>query len=135
MTWTRVDGLRTLELGTPGRVRRELTALVLAGRKRATAGLLDVDYAAEGEEVERVGERLAVLDDGGAHVATVEVTAVRVVPFAEVDDAFAREEGEGYAGHADWAAAHERYWAGVGVAVSAGTPVVCLRFRLVGADG
>jgi hypothetical protein len=32
MTWPRIDGLRTLELGTPGALRKELTALVLSGR-------------------------------------------------------------------------------------------------------
>ncbi|WP_369053142.1 ASCH domain-containing protein [Kineococcus terrestris] len=131
MTWPRVDGLRSIEFGSPGAVRTELVGLVLAGAKTATAGLLEHDYAAEDEEVEHVGERLAVLDDSGARVATVRVTEVRVVPFAAVDDAFARDEGEGYEGHEDWARSHERFWAAhAGVAVRADTPVVCLRFVL-----
>ena len=49
MTWPRVGGLRTLELGSPGEMRSRLNALVLAGRKRATAGVLAVDYEQEGE--------------------------------------------------------------------------------------
>jgi uncharacterized protein YhfF len=54
-----VDGLRALELGTPGDLRAELNGLVLDGRKRATAGLL-AEYAEEQEELEHVGERLAL---------------------------------------------------------------------------
>ena len=62
--WPRVQGLRALELGTPGAFRDELTALVLAGRKQATAGLL-AEYTEEGEELETVGERLVLLDSDG----------------------------------------------------------------------
>lgn len=128
--WPRRDGLRTLELGSPGAVRRELTALVLSGTKRATAGHLD-EYRAEGEDVEHPGERLALVDDAGARAATVEVTDVRVVPFAEVDDDFARAEGEGFTGHSDWAEAHRRSWLEAGLAVDGSTPVVCVRFGVL----
>jgi uncharacterized protein YhfF len=38
--WARVNELRTLGLGTPGDMRADLNALVLAGTKTATAGLL-----------------------------------------------------------------------------------------------
>jgi uncharacterized protein YhfF len=65
--WPRVDGLRSLELGAPGEMRAWLNGLVVEGRKRATAGLL-AEYQTEGEELERVGERLAVLD---AHIPVV----------------------------------------------------------------
>lgn len=40
MTWPRVDGLRALELGSPGETRARLNGFALAGRKRATAGLV-----------------------------------------------------------------------------------------------
>ncbi|MFJ1705946.1 hypothetical protein [Kitasatospora sp. NPDC088346] len=48
-----------MELGTPGGMRAELNALVLSGEKTATTGLL-ADYAEEGEELEHLGERLAL---------------------------------------------------------------------------
>ncbi len=89
MTWPRVDGLRALGLGEPGRMRAELNALVLAGRKRATAGLLDADYRDEDEALEVVGERLVLVDDDDRRLALVEVTDVRVVRFDEVTDDFA----------------------------------------------
>jgi hypothetical protein len=52
--WPRIDGLRVLELGTPGDMRRWLNDLVLSGTKKATAGRL-ADYEAEGEELEQPG--------------------------------------------------------------------------------
>ncbi len=93
MTWPRMDGLRTLELGTPGELRQELVGLVLAGPKRATAGLLG-DYEIEGEALETPGEQLVLVGDDGRRVGLVEITEVEVVEFAEVSDDFARAEGE-----------------------------------------
>jgi len=74
----RIDGLRTLELGSPGELREWLNGLVLAGTKQA--GLLELDYRAESENVEHVGERLVLMDDTGARLAEVAVTAVQIVP-------------------------------------------------------
>lgn len=133
MGWGRVDGLRPLELGTPGRLRQELTDLVLAGEKRATAGLLSADYEDEGEAVEHVGELLALVDDHGDRVGTVRVERVEVVRFDDVTDDFARAEGEGFTGHDSWASAHRAFWAGTGRVVGADTPVVCLEFTLLDA--
>lgn len=130
MTWPRVDGLRALELGTPGEMRQWLNGLVLAGRKRATAGLV-TEYEEEGESIEHVGEKLAMLDDDGRQVATVEVTQVDVLRFGDVPWDFAAAEGEGDADIEEWRAGHRRYWAGEGVVVEDETPVVCLRFELV----
>ncbi len=94
--WPRIDGLRTLELGTPGEMRDRLNALVLAGKKRATAGLLDGDYGNEGEQPEYVGERLVLVDNDGARIGEVEVTAVEIVPMRDVNWEFADSEGEGF---------------------------------------
>ena len=40
----RIDGMRTIEFGTPGPSREKLVNLILHGQKRATAGLLIGDY-------------------------------------------------------------------------------------------
>ncbi len=125
-----VDGLRSIEFGSPGRLRSELTALVLAGTKRATASLLS-EYEDEGEAVEHVGERLAVLDNDARHVGTIEVTRVETVRFDEVPDGFAVAEGEGDRTAADFRAGHLRYWSGEGNAVADSTLVVTLYFDLV----
>lgn len=130
MTWPRVDGLRGLELGTPGEMRAELNGLVLAGRKRATAGLLS-EYHEEGEEFEHVGERLALLDDDGRRVGTVEVTGLEVLPFIDVPWEFADAEGEGFVDLEDWRRGHRRFWENEGTPVKDDTPIACLRFVLV----
>lgn len=128
--WPRIEGLRTLQLGGPGELRRRLTGLVLAGPKRATAGL-HAEYAEKGEELEHVGEVLVLVDDDAAEIGRVRVTGVLVVPFDEVTGEFARAEGEGYAGHADWAVSHRAFWEREGAAVDDTTPVVCLWFDLL----
>lgn len=132
MTWPRVNGLRGLELGFPGEMRARLNGLVLAGQKKATAGLLS-EYEQEGEEFEHVGEQLALLDDEGRHIATVEVTSLDVVPFIEVPWEFAAAEGEGDENLDKWRAGHRRFWAAEGNPVQDDTPIACLRFELVSA--
>lgn len=130
MTWPRVDGLRSLELGSPGELRQRLNALVLAGEKRGTAGLV-AEYDEEGEALEHVGERLALLDDEGRHVGTVEVTSVEVTTFAGVPWEFARAEGEGHRDLEHWREGHRGFWAGEGREVTDDTAVVMIRIRLV----
>ncbi|MEU4639695.1 ASCH domain-containing protein [Micromonospora sp. NPDC023814] len=133
--WPRIGELRTLALGTPGDLRTRLNTLVLGGVKTATAGLL-TEYAEEGEDLERVGERLALVDDEDSLVGVVEVTGVEVVRFAEVTWDFARSEGEGDRSIEEWREGHAAYWARVGTPVTDDSEVVCIRFRLVSAgDG
>lgn len=133
--WPRIGGLRTLDLGTPGEMRANLNTLVLAGVKQATAGLLS-EYDREGEQLEHVGERLALVDDHDGLVAVVEVTDVEVVPFAGVSWDFARSEGEGDRSIEEWRDGHAAFWARAGTPVEDDTPIVCVRFRLVSAgDG
>ena len=40
MAFPVVDGLRTMEIGSVGEMRERLNGLILAGEKRATAGLV-----------------------------------------------------------------------------------------------
>ncbi|MGW3610856.1 ASCH domain-containing protein [Micromonospora sp. NPDC005163] len=133
--WPRIGELRTLALGTPGELRATLNTLVLAGVKTATAGRL-AEYAEEGEELERVGERLALVDDDDALAGVVEITGIEVVRFADVPWDFVRAEGEGDRSIEEWRAGHSAYWARLGTPVDDDTPIVCLRLRLVsGGEG
>ncbi|MEU4566029.1 ASCH domain-containing protein [Micromonospora sp. NPDC023956] len=113
-------------------MRARLNSLVLSGEKTATTGLLS-EYATEGEDLEQVGERLALVDDHDALVGVVEVTAVDVVRFADVTWEFARSEGEGHRDLEHWRTGHRTFWAGEGSTVTDDTPVVCVRLRLVSA--
>jgi len=126
----REDGLRTIEFGTPGEMRQRLVDLVLAGDKRATAGLLS-EYEDEGEPVEHVGELLAMVNTAGNHVGTLHVTRAEVVRFGDVPDEFALAEAEGDLNGADFRASHLEYWTRVGEHVDDDTPVVLVYFDLV----
>ena len=126
----RVDGLRSIEFGTPGPSRENLVNLVLHGNKRATAGLLH-DYEAEGEPVEHVGELLAMLDNDGVHVGTLKVTRAEVVRFADVPDSFALAEAEGDLDAADFRASYLDYWTKAGETITDDTLVVTIYFDLL----
>jgi uncharacterized protein YhfF len=130
MAFPVMDGLRVIEFGTPGEMRRRLVDLVVNGNKRATAGLL-AEYEDEAEPIEHVGERLVVVDDDGHRAALVSVTKVVVSRFADVPDEFAVAEAEGDLDAADFRASHTRFWASVGADVDDDTPVVQIYFDLL----
>jgi uncharacterized protein YhfF len=125
-----IDGLRILEIGTPGEMRQHLNGLILERRKRATAGLL-LDYVRENEELEFVGERLALVDDDMQRIAVVEVVQIDTVPFGEVTWTFAQAEGEGDESLEEWREGHLRFWTSFGEIVDDLTPVVLIRFELI----
>jgi uncharacterized protein YhfF len=120
-----LSDLRPLEFGWPRtELRRELVAAVLRGEKTATAGLLEDRDEPEG----RPGDRLALLGFDDEPVGIVELTEVRVVPAAEIDLPFARDEGEGFESVEEWREAHERFFE---QSIEEDTPIVAVRFRLV----
>jgi uncharacterized protein YhfF len=135
-------GLQVCGFGDPGsELRRELVDLVLAGTKTATAGLL-VEMELDGETVPFPGMREAVIDADGRFVGVIETTECRVLRMADVDDDFARDEGEGFADAAAWRVAHERYFGSYLAelrdrlgdpdwTLGDDTLIVCQRFRLV----
>ena len=131
MAFPRVNGLRTIEFGSPGESRSNLISLILDGNKRATAGTLEWDYLAEDEPIEHVGEKLAVLDNENQQVATIQVTRVEVKKFSEVPDEFALAEAEGDLSGEDFRASHFAYWTQVGLEIKAETEIVLVYFDLV----
>jgi uncharacterized protein YhfF len=127
----RINGMRTIEFGTPGPSREKLVDLILHGQKRATAGLLTSDYEAEGEPIEHVGELLAIVDNDGTHVGTMQVTRCEVLRFADVPDEFALAEAEGDLHAADFRVSHLAYWTRVGETVTDDTLIVTVYFDLL----
>jgi uncharacterized protein YhfF len=107
----------------------ELLGLVLAGRKTATCGALN-QFGEGGEPMPQVGRRDIVLDGKGRPAAVIETTEVTVMRFDEVDESFARDEGEGDLSLAYWRDAHETYFARNG-GFAPDMEVVCERFKLI----
>ena len=112
----------------------ELLGLVLAGTKRATAGLVS-DFAADGEPLPRIGGHWIVCDGAGVPRCVLRSTELRLGRLHSVDDAFAWDEGEGDRSRASWLDAHERYFrrtqAARGEEWSDDLEVVFERFRVV----
>jgi len=109
-------------------VATALAALVLEGRKRATAGLL-VEYEEEAETLPVAGDLWVVTDGTGAPACVIHTTSVEVRHWAEVDEAFAFEEGENGRTLAGWRDAHTWYFASIGRPVEDDTQLVLERFE------
>ena len=112
----------------------ELAALVLAGRKRATASLV-WSYEAEMKPRPEVGALSVVTLFDGTPVCVIETRHVQIVPFAEVSAEFAATEGEGDGSLAFWRRAHTEFFgrecARLGRDFHARAPVVCEEFEVV----
>ena len=127
-------GYEAWSFGDGPEMADRLGMLVVAGRKTATCSAL-WELEAEGEPLSRPGERSIVLDGRGEPLCIIEVTEVTVRRFDEVDEAFARDEGEGDLSLAYWREAHRGFFArtlpGIGRRFSEDMPLVCERFRVV----
>ena len=97
------------QFGDHAALTDELLELVLAGTKRATAGLV-ADFAHEGEPLPRIGGHWVVCDSSGAPRAILRSTELRIGPLHSVDDAFAWDEGENDRTRASWLAGHLAYF-------------------------
>ena len=115
--------MKNFDLGHPRtELRRELVEAVLAGRKTTTAGLLDDD------PVPAAGERFVLNGYDDEPRGVVEVVEARVVPAREIDEQFARDEGEGFDSVEEWRIAHERFF---NQSIGPDTRIVAMRFRVL----
>jgi len=125
-----ISSFDSFAFGGSPRVADELAALVVSGRKRATTSLL-AEYEAEGESLPRVGQYSVVLDGEGAPACVIRTSDVTVKPFLAVDEAFARDEGEGDLSRGYWREVHRAFFSARSPDFSDESPVVCERFELV----
>lgn len=111
-----------------------LAALVLAGRKRATAGLVWAFEQAR-MPLPRVGDLSVVTDWAKAPLCVIETRRVDIVPYEAVTEEFAATEGEGDGSLRYWREAHWAYFGRecerLGLTRSPAMPVVCERFEVV----
>lgn len=112
----------------------ELAALVLQGRKRATAAAAWC-YEAEGQRLPKPGDLSIVTNSAGMPLCVIETRSVEVKPFDEVDAAFAAAEGEGDGSLPFWQRVHREFFsrecAAAGRTFSEKQGIVCERFEVV----
>lgn len=112
----------------------ELADLVLAGRKRATAGLV-CSFEAEAKPLPRPGDLSVVTRFAGEPVCVIETRRVNIVRFDKVSAEFAATEGEGDGSLAYWQRAHTAFFGRecerLGRVFSPDLAVVCEEFAVV----
>lgn len=104
----------------------ELALLVRDGPKRATAGL-----AVDDEPVPEVGDLSVILDGEGSPVCVIRTTELEIRRFADVDEAFAWDEGEGDRTLQWWREAHVSFFERVGHRIDDDSLMVLERFDLL----
>jgi len=85
---------------------REIASLVRIGTKTATGGLVWSNEA-DGTPGSRPGDLWIVIAGPDEPVCLIETTEVRVIPYDEVPEEYAREGGEGERTLSDW---RRMYW-------------------------
>ena len=116
----------------------ELAELVVAGIKRATAGLVR-QFGPGGEAPPVVGGFVVLVDGSEQPRAIWRTTDVRIGPLNSVDEQFARDEGEGERTRDWWLAAHRRFFSrraeAQGFSMHDGIETVFERFEVVWPPG
>lgn len=127
-------GYQAWFFGNSEKQARELAELVIAGTKTATASVVEFNNAHP--EVAPIPNGFSVVTDfHGQPMCVIQTTEIRLLPFGEVDAAFAYDEGEGDRTLADWRAGHSSYFtregSEFGYEFNDSTFICCERFRLV----
>lgn len=111
-----------------------LAELVLAGTKRASAGLVWF-YESSGQPMPKAGDLGVVTNWVGRPLCVIETRAVAIVPFEDVSAEFAATEGEGDGSLRYWREAHWAFFGRecerIGRERSPTMPVVCERFEVI----
>jgi len=112
----------------------QLAALVLRGIKTGTCSAL-WEWEAEGNPIPEVGAISITLNGAGEPVCILETTEITIRRFGEVDEDFARSEGEGDLSLHHWREAHANFFSRVlpkiGMEFTDQMPLVCERFILI----
>ncbi len=111
-------------------LRDELALLVKSGVKTATAGHRG-EFAAAGEKTPEVGDYWVVADSRANAVAVIRTIEVKPTRFQDVDEQFARDEGEGDRTLAWWRTAHIKYFEAAGLPIDDDQVLILERFEKV----
>ena len=120
--------------GNTSEMARALAELVIAGKKRATASLVEI-YESHPELAPVEGCYNVVTDFEGNPQCVIQTTEIRHIPFTEVDAAFVFDEGEGDQSLEYWRGVHWAYFtkeaADFGLEFNEKSLVCCERFKLL----
>ncbi len=113
----------------------ELAALVLSGKKTATASAI-WSYEDGDDPEPYTGELSVILNGADEPVCIIETLELTVKSFDDVDEQFAYDEGEGDRSLAYWRDAHERFFKREFAQEGKRTfsyqmPVLCERFKVI----
>jgi len=112
----------------------ELGALIVSGIKTGTCSAL-WEWQAEGNPIPEVGLISIVLNGAGEPICIIETTEVTQCRFNEVNEDFARSEGEGDLSLQYWREAHTMFFSRVlpkfGREFSEDMLLVCERFQVI----
>ena len=107
---------------------------VLSGLKTATCSAL-WEWEAEGNDIPRVGLITVILNGKKEPGCIIETTEVSLRKYNEVDEVFAKDEGEGDFSIEYWRDAHKRFFTrtlpAIGKEFSEDMMLVCERFKVV----
>jgi uncharacterized protein YhfF len=117
--------MNSFSFGDSPELADELLALVLEGKKTATAWA-----AVQGIKDTEVGKRELVKDGAGNPRVIIDTTELLLMPFADVDASIAYDEGEGDRSLEYWRQAHTSYFTREGT-YAPDMQVYCQRFRVV----
>lgn len=111
-----------------------LARLVYEGTKQATASLV-WSYEAEGSSIPRPGGLSVITLWDGTPVCIIETKSIQVLPFEQVPESFAYDEGEGDRSLRYWREVHTHFFTEECRAISrepsTDMPVVCENFKVV----
>lgn len=99
-------------IGDSAELANALADLVVKGKKTASCGSL-ASYEAESVPP-GVGSYHIILDGQQEPVCVIRITSLRLVRFCDVDEAFARKEGEGDLSLEYWRTEHQRFFTQAG---------------------
>ncbi len=120
--------------GNTAEMARDLANLVLLGKKTATASLVEAN-GLKPEETPILGGYSVVIDIENEPICVVHTTEVRHLPFNEVDEQFAFDEGEGDRSYQYWRDVHWHYFTNeareLGLGFNESSLVCCERFKVL----
>ena len=120
--------------GNSAKMAEGLAELVISGKKKATASL--VDFNKTHPEFAPIDDGYSVVTDfNGNPLCVIQTTEIRHLPFEEVDAQFAFDEGEGDQTLEYWRDVHQQYFtkeaAENGLEFNEKSLICCERFRLL----